>query len=189
MNAAKRRGWRRYAAHLGGYDVLGPTTKATLGIGRKTGLRYGGWREGETVPTRAAVAAVVGRRAEQIGPAAVGLTHLAPGGYYKGQSEPSTRVELIWTGEAREPTRKAFYRNVKKLAQDVASDLAQREVYIEVYVPGRRGFVIRTDRATPRAAPPAGEEARFCAWVRRFSRNAKTDPDDPCFARRRRSGA
>lgn len=174
---------RRYAQHLAGYDTLGTGTKAVLSIGRIAGLSLRGWHEGQRIPVRTIVAAVVGRRAEQIGASGVGLTYVGVGGRYKGQSEPSTKVELIWTGEARERSLALFYKNIRKLAERVAFDLAQREIYVEWTGPRRHG---RVDRATPVGAPSSGREDAFCTWVRRFSRSARMNPRDACFVERKR---
>lgn len=183
MNATLHHAWRRYAAALGGYGTYGPVTKATLIVGRKAGLRYGGWREGEKIPPAAVVGVISALRARQIGPRAVGLTTVAAGGKYKGRPERTTKVELIWTGEdlvsvkkRRQESRRDFYRNVRTLAQDAAGSLGQREIIIEWNAPGRRDV---TDSASPTGAPSPLSK-KFCSWVRRFSRASK-NPGDPCY--------
>lgn len=176
----RREFWRRRArggSGLEGYATAGSTAKATLYIGRKAGLSYGGWREGEKIPISGIVTSIVGRRAEQIGPAATGLTYVTASGVYRGQREQSARVELQWEKSKREPSVAAFSRNVKKLAQHVAGDLAQREVIVEWNTSRKRGH---TDIATPTKAP-SKRDKRFCAWVRRFSHSARTRPRDPCW--------
>ena len=181
MTTQQRKYWQRRARFgasvLGGYGSYGTGTKATLKIGRRAGLNYAGWREGSIVPMRVVLATVLERRARQIGGNDAGYAVTETKGRYGGKSEPSVNVELVWTGAKKEPSRATFFRNVARLAQDIASDLAQREVIVEWNAPGRHG---RVDTATPSKAPSALSPA-FCAWVRRHSSEAKRDRDDPCF--------
>lgn len=178
ITAAERR--RRFwlsGSQIGGYATYGAGTKATLKIGRKTGLAYNGWREGQTISMDAAVSVVNRRRAGQVGQRQVGLTATRTEGRYKGGKEPSLNLEIAFVPSAKEKTKTAFFRNVKKLAQGIASDLAQREVIVAWDAPGRRGKI---DTATPSKAPSALDK-KFCSWVRKFSSSARRDPSDDCF--------
>jgi len=179
MNRQQREGFRRYVEHLSGYSSYGEGTKATLSIGRKAGLKYGGWKEGEKIKPGSVFRAVFERRADQIGETNVGLTGVRAEGLYKGSREPSMKIDIIWTGEKPEKRRGTFFKNVEQLAQQVAGDLGQREVYIEWSAPGRRG---RVDTASPTKAPSRFDKD-FCKWVRRFSKRARTEKSDGCFKR------
>lgn len=178
MNSATRRYWMSQSQfgspagrQLSGYSSFGTGTKATLKIGRKAGLDYAGWRTGQAISEGQVLAVVVKRRADQIGSDAVGMSATSTKGRYKGKREPSVNIEIAWTQTPRkETTRGAFFRNMKALAQGVASDLAQREVIVEWDAPGRRG---RIDTATPKAAPATANNKRFCAWVRENSQPAR----------------
>ena len=180
MNRKNAQLYRRARMHVEGYATYGPQTKATLNIGRTTGLDYAGWREGEPVAKEDILAAVTRRRAKQIGPANVGFSVTMTEGKYKGSAERSVKVDIIYDKFAGE-TRKQFERNVKQLAQGVAADLAQREVIVEWQAPGKRG---RVDTPSPPKAP-SPKDKRFCAWVRENSRTARENPRDACFKKRR----
>jgi hypothetical protein len=191
MNAATKKFWQwqqigygtGFGRPLEGYAAARKQTpKATLVIGRIAGLDYGEWREGDKIPSRSVEGTVVGRRAEQVGVAHTGLTRIDARGVYQGGSEPSARVTLVWVKSSAEKTPQEFFRNMPKLAQRVASDLAQREVLIEWDAPMRRG---RVDRASPLAAPSPASK-KFCSWVREHSRSARQDPRDACYAKPRR---
>jgi len=175
MNEARRRYWRSQV--LGGYGSFGPGTKATLKIGRKAGLTYSGWREGDAISKASVGASVAARRGKQVEKYGYNITDTA--GSYKGQKEPSASVELAWIpgDNKNENTRAAFFRNVKRLAQEVAHDLAQREVLVEWDAPGRRG---RVDSASPVKAPSPTNRPDFCDWVREHSRSAKKNRSDDC---------
>lgn len=178
-STARKRFWQaRARGQLSGYASYGEGTKATLKIGLKAGLDYGEWREGDRIPDASASSVVYFRRARQIGAGEVGLTAVKAEGRYRGQREPSVGVDLIWIPSKREPTRAAFFKNVRRLAQEVAADLAQREVIVEWDAPGRRG---RVDTATPTKAPLATDAKRFCRWVREHSPSARRDPRDACY--------
>jgi hypothetical protein len=164
MNAARKRFWQaRARGQLSGYASYGEGTKATLRIGLKAGLNHGDWREGDRISDASASSVVYFRRAKQIGADEVGLTAIKAEGRYRG-----------------EPTRAAFFRNVRQLAQQGAADLAQREVIVEWDAPRRRG---RVDTATPTKAPPATDAKRFCKWVRQHSPSARRDPRDACYTK------
>jgi hypothetical protein len=176
----KQLGYVRALGRVAGYDTYGPTTKATLFVGRTAGLNLSGLREGQKISTDAVERAIAKARVGQVGVGVYGATITATEGRYRGQKERSVKVELVFVPFAREKTPAAFARNVKALAQDVATDLAQREIVIEWTAPGKLGG--RTDTATPKAAPPATRGEAFCAWVRKHS-NAARRPSDPCYAR------
>lgn len=177
MNKRQKQFWRKRGAGLSGVGTYGLSTKASLYIGRKTGLRYGGWKEGESISPVALMAAVGRRRGNQVGIPGVNLSAVDMKGRYKGAPEKSVRVDMIWIPSKKEPTRKDFYRNVTKLAQQVAGDLAQREVIVEWRSPDRRG---RVDTASPTKAP-SPTSAKFCKWVRQHSRRAQQDKNDDCY--------
>ena len=169
---------------IDGYGRYGATYAVVLYIGRKAGLTYGGWREGQAIPDSRAVQVVSRRREQQIGSFDATITHAE--GYYRGKPEESIQVRIIFVPSPRERTFQAFSRNIRQLAQRVAADLAQREVLIDWQVPGK---AIRTDTASPLRAPAATDEKKFCAWVRKHSESARKDPDDSCYqapARRKR---
>jgi len=169
--------WRKRSLGLSGVGTYGLGTKASLLIGRKTGLNYSGWREGETINPVALVSAVANRRAKQVGLDGANLSAVDQRGRYQGEPEPSVRVDMIWIPSKREPSRAAFYKNIRMLAQQVAGDLAQREVIVEWDSPDRRG---RVDTASPSKAP-APTSDKFCTWVRKHSRRAQRDKADGCY--------
>ena len=68
-------------------------------------------------------------------------------------------------------------------AEQVARALGQREILVLWDLPRSRH---RVSSASPKGAPQPGAEARFCDWVRRHSRRARTNPKDPCYRRRGR---
>jgi len=183
MHSTRQAYWRRQGSLLSGYGSYGTGTKVTLSIGRKAGIDYGPWREGQEIPVRSVTAAVVDARAAQVGVGDVGLTRIDAHGRYKGKPEPSAKVELIWIKSKKESTPQRFFANVRRLAQEVAGALAQREVIVSWDAPGRRG---RVDTATPTRAPSALRRAEFCAWVSRHSRKARLDRSDDCYEELRR---
>ena len=146
VNTTLRNAWRRYAGHLSGYDVLG--------IGRTTGLRYGGWRENEKIPVKAAEAAVVKRRADQIGIGAVGLTYLVAGGRYKGKFEQSTKVEVYIEVTAPQGVRteRATLAAAPAAGKTRVEGAKSQECCREQVSPGR-GPALSVKRVTCRPAP------------------------------------
>jgi hypothetical protein len=167
---------------LGGYGSYGHGVKASLYIGRTAGISSRRFREGTQIPTERVLASVVGRRATQVGSANVGLSSFDVKGIYKGAREPSMRIDLVYTGD--EPTPAAFFRNSRRLAQQVAGDLAQREVIVEQHSPRRKGHgTIRT--ASPVGAPSPLRQDAFCRWVRTVSESARTNPSDACYPKRK----
>lgn len=174
--------YRRTLANIAGYGIYTKTrkTKVILSIGRRAGLDFGRIREGQAITSTAALRAVMRRRMEQIDPGAAASTTVLGTGYYRGRREPTSKVEIVWTPD-QERTSKQFIKNIKRLAQEVAGDLAQREINVEWDAPGRRG---RAEAASPVGAP-SPQSPRFCAWVQRHSRSARTNSADPCFVMRR----
>jgi hypothetical protein len=162
-----------------GYGTLGDTYAVTLYIGRTAGITYGEWKEGETISGAEAVAAVMRRRAQQVGDRVSATVIDARGYYKKGTHEDAIQVRVIFVRSDRERSAAAFTRNIRQLAQAVAGDLAQREVYVDWQIPGR---AVRTVSASPKPAPAPTNEKAFCAWVRKHSDSARTDPDDACYA-------
>ena len=161
---------------LHGYADYGPTKMVTFVVGRKPGLD-GPWAPGSVIPIEQVIGAVVKRRAAQIGVHNVELTSYKVAGYYTGAGEPSTKVEIYDTGLTLEQGR--FDANMRDLGQQLAADLAQREVLM-IRHNGRRTV---TSTATPTGAPPATRADAFCAWVRKRSTVARTDPKDSCYRR------
>lgn len=180
MNRKNSQLYHRARKQVEGYATYGSGTKATLNIGRKTGLDYAGWKEGEPIEKASILAVVTRRRAKQIGAEEVGYSVTITEGKYRGSAERSVKVDIIHDASTGE-TRKQFERNVKQLAQGVAGDLAQREVIVEWQAPGKRG---RVDTASPPKAP-SPKDKRFCAWVRENSRSAQENPKDACYKKRR----
>ena len=181
----KQLGYVRALGRMAGYDTYGPTTKATLYIGRTAGLNLSGFREGQAIPRKRLEDAITKARVAQVGVGVYGATITATEGRYRGAREKSVKVELVFVPFEREKNTAAFQRNMKALAQDVAGALAQREIIIEWTAPGKLGG--RTDTATPKAAPPATSPA-FCSWVRKHSAAARR-PGDPCYARSKQEKA
>lgn len=177
MNRRTKDFWRKRALGLSGVGTYGIGTKASLYIGRKTGLRYSGWKEGETINPTSLLIAVARRREDQVGETNVNFSSVKMDGRYQGSPEKSARVDLIWIPSKREPTARKFFSNITKLAQQIAGDLAQREVIVEWDAPNRRG---RVDTASPTKAPPP-TSAKFCTWVRKHSRRAQRDKNDGCY--------
>jgi len=162
-----------------GWGKLGGTTKATLYIGSKTGLETGPVPEGKTIPKVKVLETVYGVRAGQIGPAAGGTTTIAEG-RYKGIPERSYKVEFFpEEGPAK------FRKNIRQLAERLATDLGQREIFVEMVTRGKK---TETFTASPTRAPSPLNEAAFCSWVRKNSKSARVDPSDPCYAKRKRGG-
>lgn len=178
MNNRTKTYWRKRGLGLTGVGTYGIGTKASLYIGRTTGLRYSGWREGESISPVALLGAVGRRRANQVGIVGTNLSAVDMKGRYKGAPEKSVRVDMIWVPTKREPTAKDFFSHISALAQQVAGDLAQREVIVEWDAPGRRGKV---DTASPTKSPSPTNKKKFCAWVRRHSRRAQKDKNDDCY--------
>ncbi len=170
---------RALAGTIQGYGQYGRTTKATLFIGREAGLEHGPVPEGKVIPKNTVIGAVMGLRTMQIGPSAGG-TITATEGYYKGSREPALKVDLFFDGS--DGSIKAFERNVKKLAEEAASALAQREIIIEWAIPGKHAV---TASATPKGAP-SPTTAAFCPWIREHSKSARTNPRDVCYRKGRK---
>lgn len=179
---AMRQSYRTvFGGPLEGYDVYGATTRASLLIGRKTGLETGPVPEGKTIPKTTVVDAVMGYRATQVGRDAAS-TVVDSTGYYKGDREPSMRVDLAFVPNERERSFSAFQRNIKKLAQVTASALGQREILIEWVQNGR---TMTTATATPLEAPSPLDKT-WCSWVRANSKSARTNKADPCYRKPRK---
>lgn len=171
------------ATGIGGYGIYtrAGKTKAVLSIGRLAGLDLGRFREGQRITPLSALRAVMRRRMEQVDPRAAASTTMLATGFYGGRREPASKIEIVWTPD-QERTSRQFVRNVKRLAQEVAGDLAQREILVEWDAPRLRG---RAETASPRMAP-SPTSAKFCAWVRRHSRSARLNPRDRCYVKQKR---
>ena len=180
-NAAYSRAFRNV---MGGHVVItDQKAKAVLFVGRRAGFSNRNYNEGRRISEGTAGYAIAHRRQQQIGPKHVGVTVLPGIGYYQGKDEPTTRVEIAWIPNKREGGVPAFRRNVRKLAQAVATDLAQREIIIEWEGAGVRDHV---ESASPSKAPkPGDEDSPFCRWVRERSRAARQDPTDGCYIKRK----
>jgi hypothetical protein len=165
-------------AALAGYGTYPAACAATLVVGQTAGLDTRGRTTGDPIPLEDAVGAVMRRRRGQVGREHAGANVVAATGFYGGEPEGAIRVCLDWFPTPRERTRRVFDRNVRRLAQGVADELSQREVLVEWRA---RGRFARTDGASPPGAPSPTDRERFCAWVRRHSRRARTDPTDPCY--------
>jgi len=159
-----------------GWGRLAGTTKATLYIGARTGLNIGPVPEGKVIPKSKILKTVIGLRAGQIGPAA-GATTTVASGRYKGKPEPTYKIEFF-----PDESLATFKKNVRRLAEQTARDLGQREVYVELIENGKK---TTTYSATPLGAPSPLKRAAFCSWVRKHSASAKR-PGDECYRKDKR---
>lgn len=165
---------RAYRHVFGGYGMYtSAKAKAILSIGLRRGF---GAQENKLIDPEAASEAVFDLRKKQVGFQTAG-TIFPTTGYYKGTREPSMRVDIAFIPDKRERSPAQFVKNVKSLAQGIASALDQREVLVEWEGPGRSS---RIESATPEGAPPP-TSPKFCAWVRGRSASAQSDPKDACY--------
>ena len=85
-------------------------------------------------------------RAEQIGIENVGSTVSDASGYYGGRPEPTLKVDILpYESEGK------FRRNILDLAEALACNLAQQEIFIEFVKNGRSTVWSATPRGLPRA--------------------------------------
>jgi hypothetical protein len=122
---------------------------ATLVIGRTAGPGTRGRTTGDFIPFARAVEAIMIRRRTHVGDEAADASVIASMGYYDGRPGQTTRVCINWVRTRKEATQRAFDRNIRRLAQQVAGDLSQREVLVEWRAPGRRIQVDRVKPSTP----------------------------------------
>ncbi len=159
---------------VAGYDEYGPTERASLSVGPTAGLSTGPVPEGKEISTNKVASEILALRAEQVGFAS-SATLTATEGRYKGIKEPSMRLDFYFDGSDGTPAK--FKANIKKLAERAAKKLGQREILIEYQA---RGNKTTTATASPEGAP-AATSPKFCDWVRRNSKSAQTNPNDPCY--------
>ena len=133
--------------------------------------------EGAKLSQRTITGTIVGLRVSQVGPMA-GATSVTAKGRYKGHPETSYKVEFFHDGS--EPSVKKFASNMRALAENAASALAQREIIVELTTDGKR---TNTFSASPARAPSPTSKA-FCGWVRANSKIARTDPKDACYPKK-----
>lgn len=162
---------------MSGYATYGATTKATLYIGRKAGLRNKFVDEGKILPKQTVLRIVGNLRTAQVGFDQASSTILVAEGRYKGQREPAIIVEIAYTGAPEDGSKKGFKHNIRSLAELAAEKLGQREILIELLTNNRT----ETVTASPVKAPSPSDHDKFCAWVRRHSYNAAHNKGDPCY--------
>jgi hypothetical protein len=179
--------------NVDGVGSYGPTEKATLYVGLKTGIDQANTPTGAPVHADSVEDAVFALRTRQVGVKDASQTTTIAQGKYRGSSEPSLKIDLVHTFPDRETSREAFETNVRTLAEELAGEFAQREILIEWTKPvdvkeKSRGknktktvTRIETETASPTGAPAPTEE-KFCEWVRSRSANARTNPKDACYA-------
>jgi len=133
---------------LEGCFVCPDARSATLVIGRTAGPGTRRRTTGDFIPFARAVKAIMIRRRAQVGDEAADASVIASMGYYGGRPGQTTRICINWVRTRKEATQRAFDRDIRRLAQQVAGDLSQREVLVEWRAPGRRS---RVDRVRPLA--------------------------------------
>ena len=133
---------------LEGYFVCPDARSATLVIGQTAGFGTRGRTTGVLSLFAKAFEAIMIRRRAQVGDEAAEASVIASTGCHGGRPGQTIRVCINWVRTPKEATQRAFDRNIRRLAQQVAGDLSQREVLVEWRAPGLRS---RVDRVRPLA--------------------------------------
>jgi hypothetical protein len=169
---------RTFRHVFGGYDVYGPTNRASLMIGRVAGIEGGIVPEGKVIPSQKIADTVAKMRIDQVGFSNASSTLTLTEGRYKGTKEPSVRLDIYFDGGDGTPAK--FKRNIQALAENAAKVLGQREILIEWQDGGKK---VTTATASPKGAP-ASTSPKFCDWIRKNSKSARTNPNDSCYRKK-----
>jgi hypothetical protein len=182
---------------LHGAAAYGPTIKARFIIGLTAGITYGTIEEGEKLKWTDAATALVRLRRRYI--RLPGATITKTIGFYLGDQEKSLVAEVIFmydklVKDGGEESEAQFVESMKRIAQDLAAAIAQREVIIEWYG-GTLGQAGTTDTYSPTGAPPKHDasfsdhsKALYARWVRQHSKRARTKKSDDCHISKHAKG-
>lgn len=171
---------------IAGYSKYSPAPTASLFVGLRAGVTLHGRREGSKIRETEVIEAFKRLRASQIGEVGVAGSFVSQKGVYKGgPPEDSVRIDVFYEESTKEKTLPTFEKHLKEVSQILASKFAQREIYIKWERPSKKRHVVRAglDSASPIEAPAPGSD-RFCAWVRKHSRQARMDRTDSCYPKK-----
>lgn len=116
---------------------IGFLDSAQFFVGRKVNLptskRY---KVGSKVPVQDIQDTFNKLRGLQIGRKKVGVTVISQRGLYKGQPENSIQIIVFYSPSEKEPSFRAFEKNMLYIAEDIADIFGQESIIVNFYKKG-----------------------------------------------------